>query len=122
MQITESLIRSVVEQVISQVRSQSTGAGPASNNTSTGEFGRFGLFTDVDQAVRSARAAFEELRNRPIEHRRRIIEHIRRISIENCVELGTMEMNETKIGRLEHKIAKLKTLGEKTPGVEFLKT
>src|SRR5690606_24268909 len=39
-----------------------------------------------------------------------------------CVELGTMEMNETKIGRLEHKIEKLKTLGERTPGVEFLKT
>jgi aldehyde dehydrogenase len=31
-----------------------------------------------------------------------------------------MEMNETKIGRLEHKIEKLKTLGEKTPGVEFM--
>ncbi len=122
MQITESLIRSVVEQVISQVRSQSTGAGPASNNTSTGEFGRFGLFTDVDQAVRSARAAFEELRNRPIEHRRRIIRtHSPHLDRELC-RVGTMEMNETKIGRLEHKIAKLKTLGEKTPGVEFLKT
>jgi aldehyde dehydrogenase len=122
MQITESLIRSVVEQVISQVRSQSAGSTAASSSTSNVEFGRFGLFTDVDQAVKAARAAFEELRNRPLEHRRRIIEHIRRISIENCVELGTMEMNETKIGRLEHKIAKLKTLGEKTPGVEFLKT
>lgn len=122
MQITESLIRSVVEQVISQVRSQSTGSTAANGSTPNGEFGRFGLFTDVDQAVKAARAAFEELRNRPLEHRRRIIEHIRRISIENCVELGTMEMNETKIGRLEHKIAKLKTLGEKTPGVEFLKT
>ncbi len=33
-----------------------------------------------------------------------------------------MEMEETKVGRLDHKIAKLKTLGEKTPGVEFLKT
>jgi aldehyde dehydrogenase len=122
MQITESLIRSVVEQVISQVRSQSAGSTAASSSTSNVEFRRFGLFTDVDQAVKAARAAFEELRNRPLEHRRRIIEHIRRISIENCVELGTMEMNETKIGRLEHKIAKLKTLGEKTPGVEFLKT
>jgi aldehyde dehydrogenase len=122
MQITESLIRSVVEQVISQVRSQSAGSTAASSSTSNVEFGRFGLFNDVDQAVKAARAAFEELLNRPLEHRRRIIEHIRRISIENCVELGTMEMNETKIGRLEHKIAKLKTLGEKTPGVEFLKT
>ena len=57
-----------------------------------------------------------------MEDRRRIIEHIRRISIDQCVELGTMEMNETKIGRLEHKIEKLRILGEKTPGVEFMKS
>jgi aldehyde dehydrogenase len=31
-------------------------------------------------------------------------------------------MNETKIGRLVHKIEKLKTLGEKTPGVEFMRS
>jgi aldehyde dehydrogenase len=31
-------------------------------------------------------------------------------------------MEETRIGRLQHKIEKLKTLGERTPGVEFLKT
>ena len=45
-----------------------------------------------------------------------------RSSIDQCVELGTMEMEETKIGRLEHKIEKLKTLGERTPGVEFLRS
>jgi acyl-CoA reductase-like NAD-dependent aldehyde dehydrogenase len=33
-----------------------------------------------------------------------------------------MEMDETKIGRLKHKIEKLKTLGEKTPGVEFMRS
>ena len=33
-----------------------------------------------------------------------------------------MEMEETKIGRREHKIEKLKTLGERTPGVEFLRS
>ena len=33
-----------------------------------------------------------------------------------------MEMEETKIGRLEHKIEKLRTLGEQTPGVEMLET
>jgi len=127
MQVSESLIRSVVEQVINQVRNSAsaTGATATSNASSSNSgiaYGRYGLFDNVDDAVRSARVAFEQLRDRPIEHRRRIIEHIRRISIENCVELGTMEMNETKIGRLEHKIGKLKTLGEKTPGVEFLRT
>jgi aldehyde dehydrogenase len=33
-----------------------------------------------------------------------------------------MEMNETKVGRLDHKIEKLKTLGQKTPGVEFMRS
>jgi aldehyde dehydrogenase len=80
------------------------------------------LFDDVDSAVSAARHAFEQLQNRPIEDRRKAIDIIRRISISQCVELGTMEMEETRIGRLQHKIEKLKTLGERTPGVEFLKT
>ena len=62
--------------------------------------GRFGLFTDVDEAVAAAREAFERLSAHDSTTARRIIGHIRRISIEQCVELGTMEMEETKIGRL----------------------
>ena len=124
MQINETLIRSVVEQVLSEVRSKQPvqGASSASARSSSSAMGRFGLFDNVDDAVGAARTAFEQLRERSIADRRRIIDHIRRISIDQCVELGTMEMEETKVGRLEHKIAKLKTLGEKTPGVEFLKT
>ncbi len=123
MQLNEDFIRSVVSQVLNEVRSQGN-ATPAKNG-STGDVsyaGRYGVFDSVDEAVAAARAAFEQLSERPVEHRRRIIDHIRRISISQSVELGTMEMEETKIGRLEHKIAKLQTLGEKTPGVEFLKT
>ena len=127
MQINETLIRSVVEQVINQVRNQpgTTGSPASSASTSSASNatrGKHGLFDNVDAAVAAARAAFEELQKRPIDDRRKIIEIIRRISISQCVELGTMEMEETKIGRLVHKIEKLKTLGEKTPGVEFLKT
>ncbi|MBU6172867.1 MAG: aldehyde dehydrogenase EutE, partial [Planctomycetes bacterium] len=102
MQVSETLIRTVVEQVLQQVR-QGTPTMPATNPpTSSLQYGRYGLFLSVEDAVTAARKAFEQLRDRPIEHRRRIIEHIRRISIESSVELGTMEMQETKIGRLEH--------------------
>jgi aldehyde dehydrogenase len=113
MQINESVIRDVGAQVLAEV-------GQASMVSSKGYSGRHGIFTDVDEAVAAARDAFEQLSQRGMEDRKRIINHIRRISIDHCVELGTMEMNETKIGRLEHKIEKLKTLGEKTPGVEFM--
>ena len=116
MQINEALIRSVVAQVLSEV-----GRAPHTSNGKS-HSGRHGIFTCVDEAVAAARQAFEQLSERGLEDRRRIISHIRRISVDQCVELGTMEMNETKIGRLEHKIEKLKTLGERTPGVEFMRS
>jgi aldehyde dehydrogenase len=80
------------------------------------------VFTCVDEAVAAARVAFDQLSERPIEDRKRIIKHIRRISIDQSVELGTMEMEETQVGRLQHKIEKLRTLGERTPGVEFMRS
>jgi len=119
MQINETLVRSVVQEVLKRLGSD--GAVPP--GPSAGKFqGRFGQFTCPDEAVAAAREAFERLSRRTVEDRTRIIGHIRRIAIEQCVELGTMEMQETKIGRLEHKIEKLKTLGERAPGVEFMRS
>ena len=119
MQISEELIRSLVTQVIKEVRS----SGQLNGGDATSNFnGRFGIFDEADQAVAAARQAFEQLRTRPISDRKKAIDHIRRISIDQSVELGTLEMNETKIGRLEHKIAKLQTLGQRVPGTEFLTT
>src|SRR4051812_23836045 len=117
MQLNEDLIRSVVTQVLSEMGRKVNGPVAAKSFA-----GRHGIFTCADEAVRAARDAFEQLSERTLEDRKRIIDHIRRISIDSCVELGTMEMNETKIGRLVHKIEKLKTLGEKTPGVEFMRS
>src|SRR3954471_18935028 len=119
MRINESIIRSVVAQVLAEVKRGGTNGAPVGSKSFAG---RNGVFTCPDEAVKAARDAFEQLQERTIEDRRRVIEHIRRISIEQCVELGTMEMHETKIGRLEHKIEKLKTLGERTPGVEFMRS
>ena len=115
MQISEALIRDVVSQVLAEVRQLPT---PSSN----GLAGRHGVFTCVDEAVRAARQAFEHLSTRTIADRRRMIDHIRRISVEQAEELGTMEMQETQIGRLAHKIEKLQILGKQTPGVEFLRS
>lgn len=115
MQIDETLIRNVVAQVLSEV-------GRMAPVSASSYEGRHGIFTDANEAIAAAAEAYERLRERSLEERKRIISHIRRIAIDQCVELGTMEMNETKIGRLEHKIEKLKTLGERSPGVEFLRS
>ncbi len=126
MQFDEKLIRSVVSQVLAEV-----GPMPVAGVTSTlrpepgvatSAGGSHGIFYDADSAVRAARAAFRQLRERTLEERKQVIDIIRRISIGQCEELGLMEMDETKIGRPEHKIEKLRTLGERSPGTEMLET
>ncbi|MBN1591467.1 MAG: aldehyde dehydrogenase EutE [Pirellulales bacterium] len=118
MQVDQTLIENVVRQVLDRL--DTTGASsPVSGN---GRPRRYGLFTDANEAVAAARDAFEQLSRITLEGRKRIIEHIRRISIDQSVELGTMEMEETKIGRLRHKIEKQRNVGASTPGVEFLRS
>jgi aldehyde dehydrogenase len=108
-----------VEEVLERLGGNGAAPKAASGGTKTG---RFGLFACPNEAVAAAKEAYEQLSRRTLEERRRIIDHVRRIAIEQCVELGTMEMEETKIGRLVHKIDKLRTLGERAPGVEFMRS
>jgi len=115
MQVNETLVRNVVEQVLARL-----GNNGAGSPVGGGLQGRFGLFTDANEAVAAAKESFERLSRRTLEDRNRIISHIRRICLEQSVELGTLEMEETKIGRLVHKIEKLDTLSRRAPGVEML--
>ena len=89
---------------------------------STPKAGRHGVFASAESAVQHQPVRHGQFRDCTLEDRKNVIEIIRRISIEQCEELGLMEMAETGIGRPEHKIEKLRTLGELSPGVEFLET
>ena len=111
--INESLVRNVVEEILARIVTPGTSAGFS---------GRFGQFTCANEAVAASKDAYEQLSRRTIADRKKILAIIRKICIDQSVELGTMEMNETKIGRLQHKIDKLNNVGYNAPGVEFLKS
>jgi aldehyde dehydrogenase len=117
-------IASIVRQVIAELAAGSTATtppNPATASSAPGSLtGAHGVHGSVDDAVRAAQEAFEQLESLGVEGRKKAIAHIRRIAIADAEELGRMEFEETKIGRLEHKIEKLKVLGEKVPGVEFM--
>ena len=116
MQATESAIRQVVQEVLSQL-----GRSPYVASAGKSQNGSWGVFKTVDQAVEAANDAFKKLSERGLEDRRKAINCVRRITEEQAEELGRAEMEETKIGRLDHKIEKLKIV-KLVPGVEFLKT
>jgi aldehyde dehydrogenase len=118
MQVTDELIRGVVQQVLTQVRN---GKAPASNGNGKASAGR-GVFHDVNEAVAAATAAQRRFEARGLEDRRKAVACIRRICSQQAEQLGREEMEETKIGRLSAKIEKLKLVADRIPGVEFLRT
>jgi aldehyde dehydrogenase len=119
MQMTEDLIRNVVQEVLAQMGS---GAALANGKALSRAAGNLGVFSTVDHAVAAAETAFGAFQARPLEDRRKAIDCIRGICVTQAQELGRLELEETKIGRLDHKIAKLETAIPRVPGVEYLRT
>src|SRR5205807_863555 len=115
MQVTDELVRTVVQEVLSQMRN-----GKA--RPSNGHAHRWGIFDDVNAAVSAASQAQKEFETRGLEDRRKAITCVRKICTEQAETLGREELEETKIGRLSAKIEKLKVIADRIPGVEFLRT
>lgn len=81
--------------------------------------GKFGIFQDADEACAAAHEAYQQLSEAGVAGRRKVIELVKEICWTKAEEWGRLELEETKIGRLDHKIEKLK--GQRgIPGVEFL--
>lgn len=85
--------------------------------------GKKGVFTDVRYAVEAAREAqVRYVRDYKMEDRERIINSIRASALSHKEELARMNLEETKLGRYEDKVAKIELVAEKTPGTEILTT
>lgn len=80
-----------------------------------------GVFRTVDEAVVAATEAQKKLVRLSLDDRDGIVKLIKSLAKQNAQAWGKLELDETKIGRLDHKIEKLQIL-ELVPGVEFLKT
>ena len=130
--VNETLIREVIEDVLGRlgggtpVVTQSPLAKPAggdascSCNAKGAQSGReFGVFQTAAEACDAAAGAFRQLREQGVEARRRVIEIVKGLCEDNAEEWGRIELEETKIGRLDHKIEKLQII-RGVPGVEWL--
>ena len=117
MQVTDDLIRSVLQEVLSTMRN-----GSAATAKTNGQAKAWGVYHDVDSAVAAASAAQLAFQQRGLDDRRKAVECVRHICRSQAQELGRLEFEETKIGRLVHKVEKLIVAADKVPGVEFLRT
>lgn len=108
--IDQQLVSKVVSEVLARLHTQTAAA------QSTG----FGVYEDMNAAADAAHRSFEKLRDLGVNARRKAIQVIRRMCVARAKEWGEIEFAETRIGRLDHKIEKLRICGDLVPGVEFL--
>jgi aldehyde dehydrogenase len=82
--------------------------------------GKFGVFADAREACAAAHEAFLQLQKGGIAARRKIEDIVKTLAEKNAESWGKLELDETKIGRLDHKIEKLKII-KLVPGVDWIR-
>lgn len=110
MQVSESLVQDIVQEVVAKLNM----AEPAARS--------HGVFQDMNEAVAAAKASQAVIRRMSLDQREQIISNIRRKTHENAEILARMGVNETGMGNVGHKILKHHLVADKTPGTEDLKT
>lgn len=126
--VNETLIRDVVAEVLARL-----GQAPAPKasaptpvptpascgcNRPTGG-GQYGVFQDANAACTAAHDGFRQLKKGGVAARSKVVDIVKSMAEANAEEWGRIELEETKIGRLDHKIEKLKII-KLVPGVEWL--
>jgi aldehyde dehydrogenase len=126
MTLDQKQIQSVVESVLSRLAAANvTAAAPAPKKDGcgcgcAGSDGNYGVFTCVDKAADAAHHAHLKLKKAGIGARAKVIEIVKTLAVANAEPWGKFEMEETKIGRVDHKIGKL-LITKNVPGVEYLR-
>ncbi len=113
----EQLIAEIAREVVARLQGQTQAAAPAKAAAATGD----GVFAAVDEAVKAAAEAQKRIAALSLADRGRIVTIIKRMCAENSPEWARIELEETGLGRLDHKIEKLKNV-RNVLGVEALRS
>jgi len=104
----EQVIADIAREVVTRLRTQMQ--QPAAMTSPSHSAARDGVFLTVNEAANAAHAAAKRVGEMSLQDRGRMIAIVRRICIDRADELGAMELEESKVGRLDHKIQKLKNM------------
>ena len=107
MPIQEQLVAEIAKEVVARLRVQLQSQVRSSVPATPAAASRDGVFATVDEAVNAAFEAQKKVAAMSFDERKRMTGIIIRICNDRREELGRMELEETKVGRLDHKILKL---------------
>lgn len=110
MQIQAQMISEIAREVVARIQAQLQEPAARMPALASGGAAHDGVFATVDEAANAAYEAQERVAAMTLDERGRMIGIIRGICNDRAAELGRMELEETRVGRLDHKILKLKNM------------
>ncbi len=120
---TQEQLDKIVNEVIAQLNQFGVQRIIDSSDTLAAQYsikGDDGIFENIQDALNAAEIAQKKLMTFSLEHRKEIIQSMRSAAIYNAERLGNLAVQETGLGRVEHKVQKVLLAARKTPGVEDL--
>ncbi len=108
----QQLISRVVSEVLSRLQQQQSVVTKGESS--------FGVYERMEDAIAAAQKSYTKLREDGVSARKKAIAAVRRMCAQHAKAWGELEFAETKIGRLEAKIEKLRICADLVPGVEML--
>jgi aldehyde dehydrogenase len=116
-EISEQQLQDLIQSVVRQVMSAHGGTAPAETPPAEGDWG---VFRDMDDAVEAAYRAFLEFKGRSVQCKKKFTDAVRQMTYDHKEELARETVEETGMGRVDHKTAKLVNAAKNSPGVEWL--
>ena len=113
--ISEAEIRAVVSQVLNNLQ---TGSTTEWDSTHYGPRKFVGIYEDMNDAIKAAEQGYKAVRAMSVEQREAIITEIRRLTLAEAPIMAKLGVEETGMGRVDHKTAKHQLVANKTPGTE----
>jgi acyl-CoA reductase-like NAD-dependent aldehyde dehydrogenase len=122
--VDDRRIAHIVEQVVAKLAAEGAMGAPAvlRHGRGSGDVSTSGLgvYPTVDAAAEAAQRAFRELHDCSLADRARFIKAMRECTRGELQNIARMAVEETKLGRVDDKLAKNTLVLEKTPGIEAL--
>ena len=106
MKLDEKVIDQIVDTVVRKLADQGSENKETVNVSETGTDAGAGVFRDMTVCIQAAGRAQKELVALPLEVRRKLISAIRDIGSANAGDYGSMEFEETGLGKLEDNVKK----------------
>ena len=113
---TEAQIEEIVASVMKSLKSEAPATKGKYDGAGYNGKSYIGVYTDMKDAIDAAESGYKAIRAMSLDQREKVIAIIRDLCRKEAPVMAEIGVDETKMGRVDHKIAKHMLVADKTPG------